>query len=92
MRRQGVTESIVEDAALTWLGGLGYAVLHGPDSAAGELNAERSDPSFRDVILEGRLRDALARLNSPSEALEDAYCGRARVPAPALARRCTEES
>jgi hypothetical protein len=25
------TESVVEDAALGWLGALGYAVLHGPD-------------------------------------------------------------
>jgi len=24
----GFTESIVEDAALTWLEGLGYAILH----------------------------------------------------------------
>jgi len=35
------TESIVEDAALTWLEALGYAVLHGPDIAAGEPGAER---------------------------------------------------
>ena len=30
------TESVVEDAALAWLEGLGYAVLHGPEIAAGE--------------------------------------------------------
>ena len=53
------TESIVEDAALAWLEGLGYAVLHGPDIAVGMLGAERSDPSYRDVVLEGRLRQAL---------------------------------
>jgi type I restriction enzyme R subunit len=47
------TESIVEDAALAWLGGLGYAVLHGPDLAAGEPAAERSDPNYRDGGLEG---------------------------------------
>jgi len=29
-------ESIVEDAALAWLEALGYAVLHGPDIAAGK--------------------------------------------------------
>jgi type I site-specific restriction-modification system R (restriction) subunit len=69
------TESVVEDAALTWLKALGYAVLHGPDIAAGEPAAERSDPDYRDVLLEGRLRQALVRLNSdlPHEALEDAY-------------------
>jgi hypothetical protein len=37
------TESIVEDAALAWLESLGYAVLHGPDIAPGELAAERND-------------------------------------------------
>jgi type I restriction enzyme R subunit len=37
------TESIVEDAALAWLGSLGYKVLHGPDIAAGEPGAERSE-------------------------------------------------
>lgn len=34
-------ESTVEEAALTWLEALGYAVLHGPDSAAGMPVAER---------------------------------------------------
>ena len=34
------TESVVEDAALGWLESLGYAVLHGPDIAAGEPVAE----------------------------------------------------
>jgi hypothetical protein len=38
-----MTESIVEDAALAWLGELGYAVLYGPDIKVGELGAERSD-------------------------------------------------
>ena len=37
------TESVVEDAALAWLEGLGYAVLHGLDIAAGEPAAERRD-------------------------------------------------
>lgn len=54
-------ESIVEDAALAWLDALGYAVLHGPDIAAGEPGAERSDPNYRDLLLERRLCQALAR-------------------------------
>ena len=47
----------------------------GPDIAAGELGAERSDPNYRDVILEERPRQALARLNEDlqSEVLEDAF-------------------
>ncbi len=35
------TESVVEDAALAWLDGLGYAILHGPDIAPGEPFTER---------------------------------------------------
>ncbi len=50
------SESIVEDAALAWLEALGYAVLHGPDIAAGEPGAERSGPHYRDVLLERPLR------------------------------------
>jgi hypothetical protein len=53
------SESVVEDAALVWLEALGYAVLHGPDIAAGEPGAERSGPNYRDVLLEWRLRQAL---------------------------------
>ena len=58
------TESIVEDAALAWLEGLGYAVVHGPEIAIGEPSAERSDPNYRDVVLERRLRKALGHLES----------------------------
>lgn len=48
------TESIVEDAALAWLEALGYAVLHGPDIAAGEPAAERSDPNDCRVMFSHR--------------------------------------
>ncbi len=69
------TESVVEDAALEWLEGLGYAVLHGPEIAVREPGAERTDPGYRDVILQTRLRKALKRLNPklPPEAIDDAY-------------------
>lgn len=39
------TESIVEEA-LAGLGRLGWAVLHGPEIAAGTAAAERSDPGL----------------------------------------------
>src|SRR5437667_3491214 len=83
------TESIVEDAALAWLEALGFAVLHGPDIAAGEPTAERSDPNYRDVVLEGRLRQALARLNPdlPPDTLEDAFRKLKRTDAPSLIDR-----
>ena len=60
-------------AGLSWLQALGYSVLHGPDIAPGELLAERVN--YGQVILEGRLCQALARLNPalPAEALEDAF-------------------
>jgi hypothetical protein len=35
-----LNESIVEEAALTWFGELGYAIAHGPDIAPGERAAD----------------------------------------------------
>ena len=83
------TESVVEEAALAWLEAQGYAVLYGPAIAVGEPGAERSDPDYRDVLLEGRLRQALVRLNPelPPEALEDAYRKITRADAPSMLER-----
>ena len=66
-------ESVLEEAALTWLEGLSYTIKYGPIIAPGELFAERKD--FDQVVLGQRLRDAIARLNPelPPEALEDAF-------------------
>ena len=63
-----LNESIVEDAALEWLGELGYTVAHGPHIAPGEPAAERD--SFGEGVLVGRLREAIRRLNPaiPEEA------------------------
>jgi type I restriction enzyme R subunit len=89
MSDQGLTESIVEQAALAWLESLGYAVLHGPDIAVGGATPERSDPNYRDVSLETPLRQALARLNPalPAAALEDAFRKLTRIDAPTLITR-----
>src|SRR5437660_282535 len=86
---QAFTESVVEDAALAWLEALGYAVLDGPDIAAGEPGAERSDPNYRDVLLEWRLRQALVRLNPdlPPEALDDAFRKLTRADEPSPVER-----
>jgi type I restriction enzyme, R subunit len=83
------TESIVEEAALDWLAALGYKVLNGPEIAAGTVGAERSDPNYRDVLLEGRLHQAIARLNPdlPPDAQEDAYRKLSRADAPSLIER-----
>jgi hypothetical protein len=43
------TESVVEDAALSWLEELGYAVPHGPEIAPGESAAERD--GLDDVVM-----------------------------------------
>jgi len=66
------SESTVEEAALEILDGLGYTILHGPEIAPGELLAER--PEYSDVVLVGRLQQALARINPriPAEAIEEA--------------------
>ena len=86
---EGFSESIVEDAALAWLEGLGYTIRHGPEIACDEPGAERTDPDYRDVLLQERLRQSLTRLNPtlPPEALEDAYRKLTRVDAPSLIER-----
>jgi len=65
-----LNESIVEDAALTWFGELGYAVGRGPQFAPGEPARERG--GFGEVVLVGRLRESIRRLNPaiPEEARE----------------------
>src|SRR5438105_4149704 len=85
----GFTESVVEDAALAWLEALGYTILNGPTIAAGESSAERSDPHYGDVLLDGRLRQALVRLNPdlPSGTLDDAFRKLKRTDAPSLIER-----
>jgi hypothetical protein len=64
VRDGGMTESIIEQAALAWLERLGWTVKHGPEIAPGELAAERGD--FGQAVLTQRLRDALARMPSAS--------------------------
>ena len=68
-----LTEADVEAAALEWLAALGWQTAHGPDIGPGGPNEERAD--YGAVVLERRLRDALAWLNPdlPGEALDDAY-------------------
>jgi type I restriction enzyme R subunit len=82
-----LTESIVEDAALAWLESLGWQIGHGPDIAPETPAAERVD--YGQVVLEQRLRDALARLNPtlPAEALGDAFRRLTRPEGPTLEAR-----
>ncbi len=64
-------EADVELAALRWLAGIGYSVLHGPDISSDGRSPERV--SYNQVLLTGRLTEGLRRLNPhlPSETLEE---------------------
>jgi type I restriction enzyme R subunit len=79
-----LNESIVEEAALGWFQELGYAVLPGPQLAPGEPTAERE--SFSDVLLVGRLRQAIRQLNPaiPEDAREEALRKLLRLATPSL--------
>ncbi|MGH2569039.1 MAG: type I restriction endonuclease, partial [Bacteroidota bacterium] len=84
MTTSAFTESVVEQAALAWLGSLGYTILSGLEIAPGELQAERDD--YRQVVLETRLRQALQRLNPqvPSDAIQEAFRKLTRPDLPLL--------
>jgi type I restriction enzyme R subunit len=66
-------ETVVEEAALEWLGDIGYSVIAGQDIVPGEGGSLRA--THGDVVLAEVLRGALRRLNPdlPSEAIEDAF-------------------
>jgi hypothetical protein len=53
----GMTESMLESAALTWFEPLGLVVKYGPEIAPDGRFAERAD--CREVVLAPRLQDAL---------------------------------
>jgi type I restriction enzyme R subunit len=78
------TESTIEQAALDWLQDLGYACAFGPDLAPDGPAPEREN--YEDVILFGRLRDAIARLNPhiPAQAQEEAFRRVTRPTQPSL--------
>ena len=79
-----LVEDTVEQAAIDWLRDLGYTYIHGPQIAPGEPAAERS--CYAKVILEGRLKAALARLNPhlPETALDEAFRKVTSLNSPAL--------
>lgn len=78
------SESVIEQAALAWLESLGYLILSGPEIAPEEPAAERDN--YGQVVLEYRLRQALARLNPqvPTDALEEAFRKLTRPDSPSL--------
>jgi type I restriction enzyme R subunit len=70
-----INEDDVEQAALRWLAELGWSVAHGPDLSPPDPRTPGTErASYREVLLENRLREAIARLNPhlPAAAREDA--------------------
>ena len=78
------TESTIEETALEWLKDMGYTIVFGNEIAPDEPAAEREN--YSEVILAGRLKDALKRINPnvPAEALEDAFRKVTRPSSPSL--------
>ena len=83
----GITEAVAEEAALDWLRESGWQTAYGPDTAPETAGAERDN--YEQVVLERRLRSALASLNPdlPAEALESAFRKLTRPEGSTLAGR-----
>jgi type I restriction enzyme, R subunit len=79
-----ITESVVEDAAISWLEDLGYSYLHGSVIAPGEKAEERAN--HRQVLLNERIRTALARINPKlhTDALDEAFRWITHPPSPSM--------
>src|SRR6266542_6960404 len=80
----GIDETVAEAALMEWFGELGYETRVGGDIAPATPRAERA--GYRDVVLEGRLRAAIARLNpdAPSSAGDEALRKVLRTQSPSL--------
>jgi len=80
----GIDEAIAEAALMEWLGDLRYEARLGGEIAPGMPDAERD--GYRDVVLVGRLREAIERLNPgvPPTAREEALRKVLRAESPSL--------
>jgi type I restriction enzyme R subunit len=80
-------ESVVEEAAIAWLTELGWQHVPGPILAPDGAAPERDN--YRAVILEGRLRRAVARINDhlPPEAIDEVVRAVLRLDSPSLEER-----
>lgn len=67
-----ITESTLEQQAISWFQDNGYTHIFAPDIAPGEANEERKD--YSDIILFDRLKNKLTTLNQnvPPQGIEEA--------------------
>jgi len=81
-----ITENELEAMALTWFQDAGWEYRHGPDIAWDGETPERAD--YREVVLTGRLREALRHLNPgvPEMVLDDVVYGVKKLHQPSLIR------
>jgi len=79
-----ITESVVEQTALSWFETLGYDIQSGPAISPGEAGAERDD--YGQVVLPERLQAALAAINPtiPPDAIDEAFRKITRTDSPSL--------
>ena len=79
-----MNETVVEQAALGWFEAEGYDTAHGPDISPGGNEPLRA--SYEEVVLEGRLRTALRKVNDhlSEDAIGDAIRVATRPPEPTL--------
>ena len=80
----GFREAHVEDANLEWLSWLGWPVAHGPDIGPDGKSPERA--SYGDVLLLGRLKAAIAKINPqlPPDTIDDIVRKLVATEAPSL--------
>lgn len=77
-------DTLTEQPVIEWLKEMGYDYEFGPDLAPGQILGERDD--FREVILAGRLKRAIRRLNPdlPEVAIDDVVRDIKRIEHPNL--------
>lgn len=82
-----ITEDAIEKTALDWLAGLGYEIVCGPDIAFdGQMPERDAAANYADVVLVGRLRMAVERINAdlPADAISEAIRKVTRPESPSL--------
>ena len=79
-----ITESVVEETALTWFENLGYVTAFGPDISPDGLSCERED--YDQVVLGKRFQTALENINPnvPADAISEAVWKITRTESPSL--------